>query len=150
MIRTEREYREAQRRMQQDQAVATKQRAALVAAGLSPDEIVRAMEPLLSFHAQLQEEVEWYQRVQKRDFQAVSRLTGIGRLLIALRIAGGLSQRDLARRLGVSEAQVSRDERDEYYSITLERAQRILDAIGETLITQVADREARRDTVAAR
>ncbi len=55
-------------------------------------------------------------------------------------IANGLSQKELADRLGVSEAQVSRDERNEYHSVTMERAQRILDAMGETLTTRVADK----------
>ena len=45
----------------------------------------------------------------------LSRLTAIGRLLTALRIAGGLAQRELAQRLGVDESQVSRDERNEYF-----------------------------------
>jgi transcriptional regulator with XRE-family HTH domain len=51
-------------------------------------------------------------------------------LLIALRIAAGMTQRQLADRLDVSEAQVSRDERNEYHGITVERAQRIIDALG--------------------
>jgi len=33
-----------------------------------------------------------------------------------------MTERDLARRLGVHETQVSRDERNEYFGITLERA----------------------------
>jgi transcriptional regulator with XRE-family HTH domain len=36
----------------------------------------------------------------------------IGQLLISLRIAQGISQRELARRLNVHESQVSRDELD--------------------------------------
>ena len=51
-------------------------------------------------------------------------------MLIALRIYKGLTQRQLAERLGVSEAAVSRDECNEYHGITLERAQRVLDALG--------------------
>jgi hypothetical protein len=35
---------------------------------------------------------------------------------------GGPSQRDLADQLGVHESQLSRDERNEYRNITLERA----------------------------
>jgi len=35
-------------------------------------------------------------------------------MLAALRIARGVSQRDLAGRLGVHESQVSRDKRNEY------------------------------------
>jgi transcriptional regulator with XRE-family HTH domain len=40
-------------------------------------------------------------------------LRGLGHLLIALRIAQGVSQRELAKRLEVHESQVSRDERNE-------------------------------------
>ncbi|MDP9378989.1 MAG: helix-turn-helix domain-containing protein [Chloroflexota bacterium] len=43
-----------------------------------------------------------------------------------------MSQRELAERPGVSEAQVSCDERSEYHGITVDRAQRVLDAMGET------------------
>src|SRR5262249_32629411 len=107
------------------------------------EEVQRAMEPLLSFHAQLAEEVDWYERVRRRDFPTMSRLTQIGRLLIALRIANGLTQRELADRLGVSESIISRDERNEYHGVTVERAQRILDALNETLTAQVQEPAAR-------
>ena len=58
-------------------------------------------------------------------------------LLIALRIARGISQRQLAERLGVHESQVSRDERNEYHGITLDRAARVLDALGVDLRSTV-------------
>jgi DNA-directed RNA polymerase specialized sigma subunit len=137
MIRNEAEYQEAQRRLAQDRAVAVRQREALVAAGLSPEDVELAMEPLLSFQAQLDEEVAWYEGVRRRNFPVISRLTDIGRLLIALRIANGLSQREMAERLGVSEAVVSRDERNEYHGITVERAQRIIDALREGFTLRV-------------
>jgi DNA-directed RNA polymerase specialized sigma subunit len=139
MIRNETEYQEALRRIAQDREVAAQQRVALQAEGLTLDEVERAMEPLLSFHAQLAEEIEWYERVRRRDFPVISRLTQIGRLLIALRIANGLTQRELAERLGISESIVSRDERNEYHGITVERAQRILDALDETVIFRVGE-----------
>jgi transcriptional regulator with XRE-family HTH domain len=49
---------------------------------------------------------------------------------IATRIAGHLTQKELAERLGVSEAQVSRDERNEYHGISVQRAEKILRAMG--------------------
>lgn len=140
MIRSEAEYQEALRRLQQDGGVATRQREALGAAGLTGEEVGRAMEPLLSFQAQLSEEIEWYENVRRRNFAPLRRLTALGQMLIALRIANGLSQRELAERLSVSEAAVSRDERNEYHGITVERAQRVLDALGATLVTTVEDR----------
>ena len=139
MIDSEAEYQEALRRLEQDCAVAAAQRDALASGGLSGDEIERAMEPLRSFQAQLEEEVAWYEDVRRRTFPGIRRLTQIGRLLIALRIANGLTQRELAERLGVSEAVVSRDERNEYHGITVERAQRVLDALNATVVTQVED-----------
>lgn len=139
MIRSEAEYQEALKRLKQDQQVAAQQRDALMKAGLSTEEIDRAMQPLQSFHAQLVEEVEWYEHVRRRSFPEINSLTQIGRLLIALRIASGISQHELAERLGVSESIVSRDERNEYHGITIERAQRILDALGALVVVKVAE-----------
>src|SRR2546421_111291 len=48
-------------------------------------------------------------------------------------LAQGLTQRELAERLGISESLVFRDERNEYHDITVERAQRIMDTRGETV-----------------
>ena len=139
MIRNEAEYQEALARMRRDRAVAERQRAALAEKHLSADEIAAVMEPLHAFHAQLAQEVAWYENVRRRNFEVINRLTSIGRLLIALRIANGLPQKELARRLGVSEAVVSRDERNEYHGVSIERAQRILDALQATVSVRVED-----------
>ena len=140
MIRNDREYQEAQRRLKVDQDFIAAQRRALEDLALSADETERAMQPALSFHAQLVEEVEWYERVRRRDFETVHSLKAIGRLLIAARIANGLTQQELAERLGVSQAQVSRDERNEYHGITVERAQLILDRLGEKLTARLDEK----------
>jgi DNA-binding XRE family transcriptional regulator len=144
MIRSEAEYQEALRRAKHDRELAHQQREALVQEGMSPEEMERAMQPLLSFQAQLLDEVAWYERVRRGDIPSIRRLTQLGRQLIALRIASGMTQRDLAEALGVSEPAVSRDERNEYHGITLERAQRILDVIHVSLelkIVPADDRE---------
>lgn len=140
MIRNEREYREALSRLKRDGEVITNQRQALVESGLSEEEVDRGLGPLLSFQAQLEEEVEWYERARRREFKVSHDVRDIGYMLIALRIANGLTQKELAEKLGVSEAMVSRDERNEYHGITVERAQRILDAMGETLRFEVDSR----------
>lgn len=139
MIRNEGEYQEALRRLRQDREVAERQREAFVRAGFAPDEVERGMEPLLSFQAQLAEDVEWYENVRRRNFPIIHRLTQVGQLLIGLRIAAGLSQRELAERLGVSESVVSRDERNEYHGITVERAQKILDALRASISAHVEE-----------
>ncbi len=140
MIRSEKEYREALDRLKQDKEVLALQREQLEEMGLSEEEVGRALEPMLSFRAQLEEEVEWFEKVRRRDFGVVRDLSAVGTLLIALRIANGISQRELAERLGVSEAQVSRDERNEYHGITVDRLQKVLDAMGETLASRVDDK----------
>ena len=44
-----------------------------------------------------------------------------------------------AAKLGVHESQVSRDERNEYHGITVERAIKILDTLGVKLQTSVVE-----------
>ena len=58
------------------------------------------MQPRLSFDAQLAEETAWYEQVRRREIKPISNLAHIGRMLIALRIANGMSQKELADRLG--------------------------------------------------
>lgn len=133
MIRTETEYRSAIDRLERDRTFLTAQRAGLEQAGLNSEEIARAMQPAISFHEQLREEVDAYERIVRGDIGPIEDLTNLGRMLIGLRIASRISQRELASRLGISESAVSRDERNEYHGITVERAQRVLQALGGTI-----------------
>jgi DNA-binding Xre family transcriptional regulator len=130
MIRNESEYKEAVQRIVEEAARIKAERAQLKEMDLSKEEIKRALDPLRSFHEQLKEEVESYERLMRGEFEEIRNFEGIGRLMIALRIAKGVSQRELADRLGVHESQVSRDERNEYHGVTLERAGRIVEALG--------------------
>ncbi|MCC6158508.1 MAG: helix-turn-helix domain-containing protein [Deltaproteobacteria bacterium] len=130
MIRNETEYQEAVRRLQDERARLCNHKVHLEAMGLGPDEVKRAIDPLQSFHEQLAEEVESYERLRRGDIAETMNLHGLGQALVALRIARGLTQRELASRLGVHESQVSRDERNEYHNITVARASRILDVLG--------------------
>lgn len=133
MIRNENEYKEAVQRLQEEKKRLADHQKQLANAGLGRAEIKRAMDPLRSFHLQLDEEVEAYERLKRGDIGEIENLHGLGRTLVALRIARGLTQRQLAERLSVNESQVSRDERNEYHGITIERASRILDALGVSL-----------------
>ena len=112
-------------------------RARLKETGLTDEEIKRVIDPMESFYRQFKEEVESYERLKRGEFEELDNLRGLGHLLIALRIAQGVSQRELAKRLEVHESQVSRDERNEYFGVTLERAGRILEALNVRLRTRV-------------
>ncbi len=130
MIRSEREYQEMVRRLREERDRLTAHKVHLQDLGLVDKEVKRALDPLRSFQEQLAEEVESYERLKRGEFTELANLRGLGRSLIALRIARGLTQRELAARLDVHESQVSRDERNEYHKVTVNRASRILEALG--------------------
>lgn len=148
MIRNDAEYKEAVARLAEERQRIDAQRAELVKMGLSAAEIKRALDPVRSFHHQLEEEVESYERLKRGEFEELENLGGIGRLLISLRISQGITQRELAERLGVHESLVSRDERNEYHGITMERAAKILDVLDAELRSTVELRRPRSRTPA--
>ena len=137
MIRNDNEYREAVARLRDERTRLDEHRARLKQSGLSEAEVKRVIDPMESFHLQLAEEVGAYERLKRGQFDAVFNLRGLGQMLISLRIAQGITQRELSERLGVNESQVSRDERNEYHGVTLERASRILDALQVQVATRV-------------
>ena len=137
MIRNEAEYQHASARLIEERNRLSEHRARLKETGMTDEEIKRVIDPIESFHLQLKEEVESYERLKRGEFDELVNLRGLGHLLISVRIAQGISQRDLARRLEVHESQISRDERNEYFGITLERAIKILDALNVRLRTKV-------------
>ncbi len=99
------------------------------AAGFNSQQMKLAIDPLISFTLQLREEVEEYEKLKRGQFDTFVNLSGLGRTLIALRIYKGMTQKDLAEKLGVSEPQVSRDERNEYHGSSIEKIQRVLDVL---------------------
>lgn len=139
MIRNEQEYREAVARLAAEKIRFDEHRQRLIDDGIKKAGVKRVMEPLISFHEQLREEVEHYENLKRGKFPNLQNLKGLGILLVSLRIARGMSQRELAAKLDVHESQVSRDERNEYHGITVDRAIKTLDALGVKLQTSVVD-----------
>jgi DNA-directed RNA polymerase specialized sigma subunit len=137
MIRTDADYQQARARLLDEKKRLSEHEARLKERGLGLVELKRALDPLRSFTLQLDEEVEAYERMQRGSFEPIENLAGLGRLLIAARIFRKISQRDLAKMLGVHESQVSRDERNEYRSITVERANRILEVLRVQLTSEM-------------
>src|SRR5207302_5778369 len=58
--------------------------------------------------------------------------------LVEARLAAGLTQAEVARRLGVSQAQVSRIEKRGYESYTLRTLQRYVEALGDQFRLAIA------------
>ena len=143
MIKTEREYEQTQRLLEEARTFGEQQRASLESMSLTPAQIDISMSPLLAMQAQLEGELNWYDRARRGQIWPLPSLRAIGLSLIALRIAKGLTQRQLAERLGVNEAQVSKDEKNEYHGIGIDRAQRVIDALeGSVTIAVTTERPA--------
>jgi len=149
MIRNEAEYQAARDRIDEERSRFQEHAESLSQQGYTADEIRNLMQPLESFHRQLVEEVESYERLKRGQFKALENLHGLGQTLIGLRIARGMTQRELAERLGVDASQVSRDERNEYHGVSVDRAMRILDALEVRLISHVDEVEPLRPSPAS-
>jgi hypothetical protein len=89
MIRNEAEYQEASARLTSERNRLAEHRARLKETGLSDEEVKRVIDPMESFHLQLKEEVESYERLKRGEFEELENLRGLGHLLISLRIAQG-------------------------------------------------------------
>lgn len=130
MIKNETAYQKALEKLQSDLAFISSEKVRFKELGLDEEQIQLAIQPLLSFHEQLKEEVNYYERIKRGSFNPILKFTDIGKTLIAYRIYIGMSQAELAEKLDVSEAQVSRDERHEYYGATTEKIERVMNAMG--------------------
>ena len=73
-----------------------------------------------------------------RDLPNVERLDQIAPFVAKIRIARGMSQMDLARRLRVSKQVISRYEETEYQTVSIGRLQEILDAIGIKMLVTLS------------
>ena len=137
MIRNETEYQRTLAAIEQKAENLKAERQKLKEDGFSSAEIKRALAPRQCFRQQRLEEIQTYERLCRGEVAEVQGFEGTGRPLIALRIARGLSQKELADRLGVHESTASRDERNEYHGVTVERANRVLEALEAEIAIRV-------------
>lgn len=72
---------------------------------------------------------------------SVARISEIGLKLIEARIVQGLSQRELADRLGMKEQQIQRYEQDQYLSASLTRCEEVAAALDIDLNAQIEVRQ---------
>ena len=81
---------------------------------------------------QLEDELSEYEKLKsgKLTLPKIDRLDQVAPFIAKIRIAKGVSQTELARRLGVSKQVISRYEETEYQTVVIARLQEILDAIG--------------------
>lgn len=124
MIRNERQYRITKAQAEKFRRAMTEFDERPVAqSGVHPKLVKAQREAIVSQLETLEQEIEEYERLQKSrrrqlDLDLVSDLP---EALIRARIAAGLSQRELALRLGLKEQQIQRYESTRYKSASLER-----------------------------
>jgi HTH-type transcriptional regulator/antitoxin HigA len=90
---------------------------------------------------QLEDELREYDQLKNGELALphIERLDEIAPFVAKIRIAKGVSQTELARRLGVSKQVISRYEETDYQTVAIVRLQEILDAIGiKTVVTLTA------------
>jgi len=132
MIRSDSDLRDAQARLADFRDQVQRIRTELAQRGLGEDAIRIAIAPQEAMADDIAWEVALYERLKTGDADAVPNFAPEerGKALICLRITKGWTQRQLAEALGVSEAVVSRDERNEYHGISLEKYGKVLAALG--------------------
>lgn len=143
LILSERDAREARNTIAEIDAVLTSEdHFKKIVSGLPLTLVNGYRRTLTSQRQDILSTLETYEKAKTGDYKDfINRAGGdIGVLLIVARIIKGLSQKDLARRLGLKEQQVQRYEADRYRSITLSGYRRIAQALGVQLKIQIADK----------
>jgi HTH-type transcriptional regulator/antitoxin HipB len=129
MIRNEREYRVSRAFRRRLLATRGSQAAHPNAEATQREWLVGGVDRLLG---DVEAEIAEYEALRAGAVSAVA-VAGLGDLpaaLVKARIAAGLTQRQLAERLGVAEQAVQRDEAGGYARATLDRLQRVAEALG--------------------
>jgi transcriptional regulator with XRE-family HTH domain len=129
MIRTKGEYESTLAAISEMEAGIPAEEQRLRDMGCPEEKLDRMMGPYLSRLAEIRYEAQLYERIRSGDLSMFSSPDDDELVLVAARIARGLTQRQLAERLGVNESQISRDERNSYRGITVERRREIARAL---------------------
>jgi transcriptional regulator with XRE-family HTH domain len=140
MIKNERQYRLTRSQLDRFRGVLDELRERPVAKG---EELRRQVE-LAAVDAQVREltaELEEYDnlRTGKADVGPIDSLDDLPRVLIRARIASGLTQRDLAERLGMPEQQVQRYEANDWSTASLGRLREVAKVLGIAIRPSIPD-----------
>jgi ribosome-binding protein aMBF1 (putative translation factor) len=131
MIKNERQYRITKTQAAKFRQ-ALKEFTSTSRSGVHPVLQKAQVDALKSQLADLQRELTAYERLKssKHKVVALGSLEELPKALIQARIAGGLSQEELAVKLGLKPQQVQRYEATEYRSASLERVTTVARVLG--------------------
>lgn len=133
MIQNERQYRITRAQARKfEQAIKKRARTDPT---LIPELRKARQEALQSQLEDLQHELREYEKLQSTEPRSITieSIEALPAALIRARIAIGLTQKQLARRLGLKEQQIQRYEATSYAGISFERIGRVMAALGVTL-----------------
>lgn len=143
MILNERDLREARNSLSAlDAALSSERALEPMVKGLPPEIVVQVARAMKAERAELAELVAAYENAKNSgDHHPLQKRAGSdpGLILIVARIAKGMSQRDLAWRLGVKEQQIQRYEADRYNSISLKNYNKVATLLGVSLRADISE-----------
>lgn len=143
MILNERDLREARNSVAVlDAALSSERALEPMVKGLPPEVVVQVARAMKAERTELAEVIGAYESAKDNgDHRPLQKRAGSdpGLTMIVARIAKGMSQRDLAWRLGVKEQQVQRYEADRYRTISLKNYERVAALLGVNLRAEISE-----------
>lgn len=139
MITNERQYRITRSESDRFRKVIDDLAKAPARADVHPRLLQAEREAMESQLAELHADIAEYERLKSADLSIISinSFDELAEGLIKARIAGGLSQKGLADRLGLKEQQIQRYEAERYASASYQRLREIADALGVRIKNEI-------------
>jgi ribosome-binding protein aMBF1 (putative translation factor) len=134
MIKNEREYRITKAQAKKfEQALAQLPKKRLIEKGVHPRLAKAQKDALQSQLDSLTKQIRDYERLRRRGGKAldVGTIEKLPQSLIRARIAAGLTQKELAARIGIKEQQIQRYEATNYASASLARVLQVARILGQ-------------------
>jgi DNA-binding Xre family transcriptional regulator len=129
-LHSEQQYLKSKKELEENEQYRAEELKKMKEEGYTPEMIGIAFCQLDCVLSGLRRDIREYEEAVSGDFEKEKvTIDKLGSHLIKLRIWKGLSQTELAERLGVTPVQVCKDERNEYQNISMRKLNRILQAL---------------------
>lgn len=128
-IKSDAMYKRHLRELQEHEKLITKERERFKDLKLDKQTIELAIQPMVNFVESLKEDLDYYLKIKKGNFESAYSFEDIGKLLIEYRVYKGWTQEKLGEKMGTSKNQVSRDEKNEYFGASLEKISAAIKAL---------------------
>jgi transcriptional regulator with XRE-family HTH domain len=141
-IKSDQQYKTMKKRLEALAKQREEKRKEMEAEGFKEEHIQIALLCMDEIYYSTKRDVEEYERVIAGDFDKETvPLHQLGSHLVKLRLWKGLNQTELARRLGVSQEQVSKDENRCYQGASTSKINRVLKALEVEKLTIIPSEE---------